>query len=253
MPKKFVLAVILVFMVSSLIMIKSVNGVPIPTVPEFTVEIIDASYDVPPASSVDKYTGETVTTPGRHVEAYHIEVSIKNQPFTNVSNSITYYLSYNIRVKGHFEEGWTELYAPPSGEFFHYPYQSKSGYTNISISGQYPYDAKVDFQVEAILSHHSTVLTPKFPMLWPQYANATVETDVIVIDETSGWSPTQTVTIPNSSPISTSQQGGTQGSLPLGLDWVKFIILFLTVMVGFLLVGIILLRKKCFRFFASIA
>jgi len=52
-----------------------------PAVPEFTVELVDSSYDVPTTYSTDPYTGKQVTHEGYHVAKRTIEVRIKNQPF----------------------------------------------------------------------------------------------------------------------------------------------------------------------------
>jgi hypothetical protein len=38
-----------------------------PSVPEFTVKLVDNSYDVPPTQTTDPYTG-TKTIPGYHVK-----------------------------------------------------------------------------------------------------------------------------------------------------------------------------------------
>ena len=37
-----------------------------------------------------------------------IELWIKNQPYSPSIGSITYHLYYDVRMKGHFEEDWTE-------------------------------------------------------------------------------------------------------------------------------------------------
>ena len=84
----------------------AVDSIPKPSVPEFTVELVDTSYDVPTTYSTDPYTGDTVTHKGYHVARRTIEVRIKNQPFTPFTDSggqeIKFY--YNIRIKGHYEE-----------------------------------------------------------------------------------------------------------------------------------------------------
>jgi hypothetical protein len=44
-----------------------------PSVPEFTVQLIDNSYDVPVTQTIDHYTGEIITHPSHHVENKSIE------------------------------------------------------------------------------------------------------------------------------------------------------------------------------------
>jgi len=55
----------------------------------------------------------------------------------------------------------------------------------LSVSADYPVDSRVDFQVEAIVGHYYDELAGR-PIL-PLY--------VLEVDESSGWSNTQTITI----------------------------------------------------------
>ena len=89
MRKIATLLVVLILTVSSLIMAKpACASTPKPSVPEFTLKYVDHSYDVPPTYSTDPYTGKTVMTQaGYHVENKSIEVTIKNQPFTNYKDA----------------------------------------------------------------------------------------------------------------------------------------------------------------------
>ncbi|XHH07859.1 MAG: hypothetical protein ACFCUE_09800 [Candidatus Bathyarchaeia archaeon] len=174
-----------------------------PAIPEFTVTFVDSSYEVPASSYTDKYTGETIITPSYYVISNHLELVIENQPFNSTWGNRSYYLNYNVRAKGHFEQGWTVLYQKSSGEYFNYPFQLDSKFTNISIPNIYPNGAKIDFQVAAFISHKETVLNPLHPQLGPEYG--VEEITVYKIDDTSGWSDTQTLTIPNSSSSITSQ------------------------------------------------
>jgi len=159
------------------------------------VKHVDNSYDLPAttASSRDPYTNETTTEtiPGYHVEDVTIEITIKNQPFAAPVNDENYNtLYYNVRVKGHFEENWRELYDSYSDNL---PAQSNSMFTVISISADYPDGGQVDFQVEAILGNHYLYYTPQHPLFPGPYEDYGVA-------GTSGWSNTQTITIPESIP-----------------------------------------------------
>ena len=170
---------------------------PKPSVPEFTVKLVDASYDEPITYSIDPYTGETITHGGIHIELTGLKVNVTNQPFTP-TNQYDKFL-YNIRIKGAFTEDWIELYRASDG----YPTQSDTEYTVISLgllredgldlqSGakgiKIPYGGQVDFQVEAMIGYVTRVTDP----------NATSQLGSLVwsfVGEKSGWSSTQTLFI----------------------------------------------------------
>jgi hypothetical protein len=110
-----------------------------------------------------------------------IEVKIKNQPEQVVD--------YNIRVRSQFSENWTELYHCPKVQDFYepdaYPRQSEYDYTVLSFTVDYPAGDQVDIQVEAIIG------------VWVRPGIATNMFAPWIYDtETSGWSDTQTITIP---------------------------------------------------------
>jgi hypothetical protein len=197
------LVFILILTASSLIVVKPAHSsIAKPSVPEFTVELVDSSYDVPTTYSIDPYTGENVTYAGYHVERRSIEVKIKNQPFTpyyDESSGWNIQFYYNIRIKGHYSEDWIELYRASDG----YPTQSDSQYTIISyVLGEnedtvlgtkmieFPAYAQVDFQVEAMIGY--TAAVPTVPCsVWKFFG------------ETSGWSETQIISFPTPSPAPT--------------------------------------------------
>jgi len=217
MNKRVALLLIVVLAVSSLIAIKPAPAeasIPKPSVPEFTVKLVAHPYDVPTTYSTDPYTGENMTHEGYHVENKSIEVSIKNQPFTPYEiqeneNNWTINFHYNIRIKGHFSEDWSELYRASDG----YPTQSDSQYTIISyalgentdtILGtkmiKFPAGAQVDFQVEAMIGYVSRK--------WVGNGNyGPFSVPWVFTGETSGWSNTQTLTINASAPITTPDDG----------------------------------------------
>jgi hypothetical protein len=180
---------------SSLVMVGSVfaQSIPTPSVPEFSLRFVDASYDVPTTYTIDDYTGQNITHPGYHVENRTIEVRIKNQPFTSYESNgqiINCYL--NVRIKGSYAENWTTIYGPGLG----YLTQSKSDYTQVSYSldeYEYPFwdnlneGGTVDFQVEALIgSVHRDASIPWAPWVFE--------------GEVSGWSNTQTITIESQTP-----------------------------------------------------
>ena len=185
-----------------------------PAVPEFTVEFIDNSYDVPPSQSVDPFTGETITKPGYHVEAGTIKFTIKNQP--NYSG-----LMYNIRCKGHYSDTWAEAFRANDG----FPLQSDSAYTEIIFSGDdrgpkdsfssltgnfggthiggvfAPFGGKVDYQVQAMDGVLKADLSPPIVVI-PYYFEG----------ETSEWSNTKTLTIGTQNNETPNQSDTTSGS-----------------------------------------
>ena len=203
MSKPVTLLLITLLAVPSLVMVSRVlaQSIPKPSVPEFTLELVDSSYDVPTTHEINPYTGENVTYEGYHVKSTSIQVKIENQPFApyerqdlNEAFNRTIYFFYNIRIKGFYTDNWIELYNPSDG----YPQWSDSQYTLFSYvwggdggtlmgskSVNLPAGGEVDFQVEAMIGYvHRSGEPPWFP--WTFYG------------ETSGWSNTQTITIAES-------------------------------------------------------
>jgi hypothetical protein len=190
---------------SSLIAVKAASAsttMPKPSVPEFTVKFIDASYYTPTTYSIDPYTGRNVTHPSYYVANKTIIVSIKNQPFVSTYDSSGGWnssLFYNIRIKGHHAENWTNLYlvedlsAKSNSEYTVFSYVSEqpnceNTYILGDIAADFPVGAQVDFQVEAMNGYVHRV--------WS--GNATNQLEMlpyVFSGEESGWSDTQTVTI----------------------------------------------------------
>ena len=184
---------------SGLVMVGSVSAqsIPKPSIPEFTIEIVSAPYDVAPSNTttIDPYTGEeTVTTqPGYHVENITTQIWIKNQPFTPYEiqeNDVnwTINLFYNIRLKGHFSQEWGyyRLYNGSTDGNLRQEYGSE--FTVVLIDSYLPSEGKVDFQIEALIGYEQGIVTvPGVP-----------GTNRIITGESSGWSETQTLTIETS-------------------------------------------------------
>lgn len=193
MSKRATLLLIAVLTASSLLMVKAAPAsASTPSVPEFTVKFVDHSYVVPTSTSIDPYTGQQIIHPSYTVENKTIDITIKNQPFAPPNNLTNLY--YNVRVKGHFGENWTELYSisnnTPQNTL---PMQSASENTVISTPQDYPAGGQVDFQVEAVIATAHPLYGTNFGY-WSY--------------ETSGWSNTQTLTIgesqtPTPSPATT--------------------------------------------------
>ena len=121
--KGFSLLLVVILAVSSLMILPvSAQSMLKPSIPQFSIQVVDYSYDVPTKYSTDSYTGKQITIPGYHVDDIRVEGKIKNQHFTayttpnpNSTNrydtnlNIDFY--YNIRYKGHFgnEGEWMQL------------------------------------------------------------------------------------------------------------------------------------------------
>ena len=199
------------------------------------MKFVDNSYDVPTTYSFDPYTGKEITNQGYHVEKKSIEVKIKNQPFETFKNEYnqTVNLYYNIRIKGHFEENWTELYRATYG----FPRQSiDSDYTVFSYTwvehgetsiGTWMITlragAQADFQVEAMIGQIVD---------YGPFSEHSPREDFE--GETSGWSNTQTITIgetsasssPNPTPTPTNTVASPTPPVP-EFSWLAILPLFI--------------------------
>jgi hypothetical protein len=198
--KTFALMLILMMTIScmSLLTIKPANAqtIPQPSVPEFTLNFADKSYDTQPTTSatIDPYNGKTTTTtiPSYHITNYTIELTITNQAFPTTIDGNASNLYYDVRMKGHFEENWTDLYPYSYVKFYELsPTQSNYNYTVISFpANDYRTGDQVDFQVQAILGYEYSYYSPDHA--WPVWERA-------FNGVASDWSPTQTFTMPNTS------------------------------------------------------
>ena len=132
-----------------------------PSVPEFTLKFIQAYYN-------DTNPPEGAT-----------EIIIKNQPFAPPNNLTQ--LFYGLRLKGHDDKNWTEVYSINLSNL--YPANSSSENTIIVFPqwGFFVY-GEVDFQVEAVIATaHPNMITP--------FGSWTY-------DGISNWSDTKTVNVP---------------------------------------------------------
>jgi hypothetical protein len=245
--KYFTLCLVVILAVSSLIMIKPSNAqsIPKPSVPEFDVNIVTYPYDVPTTHSIDPYTGQDITHQGYHVENRSIQIRIKNLSFTTFNHSgwiVDFY--YNVRVKGHYAQNWTELYNPIVNPelysvglaytVFNFPeeYSDTEG-MHFDI-GTFPAGGQVDFQVEAMWGYVHRGYNPNAPDQLSMFP-------WVFDGETSGWSNTQTITIPvSSTSVSPSPNPTPTPTVPEFPSWT--IPLLLTIMVAS--AGLLVYHKK---------
>jgi hypothetical protein len=244
--KSFSVLIIVLLAASSLIMAKPAFAqtsapipIPTPSVPEFTLKLVGPSYIVNTTYSLDQHTGKIVAQIGYTNEYSSIEVTVKNQPFTpytsnDYGNIVS--LMYNVRIKPHNEDNWVEVYNPDNG----YPIQSNSDYTIISISIEGEMDSPLtaiagtrsDIQVEALIGYvHRVVIGFGAPWVF----NGTE----------SGWSNTQTLSIPAnislSPTLTPSSSTSTQTPIPTANSSLLLITTLALVVVAFLLAIIIFL------------
>jgi hypothetical protein len=199
--------------------VKPVNSQSIlrPPMPEFTVSFTRTLYSVTAPGPV---SGDNVT---QQFQNNTIQVKIENRPYLSSSiNGKNFHLFYNIRIKLHLENNWSELYSP---EWYYNnatnfnstalnlartPNASISEYTTISFYDYYPsyppnteigfsppfhfpLGAQLDLEVQAIIGVDSQVYIanhPTAPWFGGHYEPA------IVVDVASDWSNPQTITIP---------------------------------------------------------
>lgn len=194
---RFTACLVVILAVSSMLIVLSADAQTTkPSIPQFTVNYIDLSYDIPTTTSINQYTGQTETHQGYHVENITLQLKIRNQPFTSYlenGQNISFY--YNVREKGSFSTQWIEMYSPDNG----YPLQSRTEYTTITLFlgnnsrfGYTPPNSKIDFQVQALIGsvHRVSNITKDNQLPWEIFP-------WIFDGQTSEWSNTQTVTIPD--------------------------------------------------------
>jgi hypothetical protein len=231
------LLIVVLLITSSLLIIKFANAqtIPKPSIPEFTLKLVSHPYDVAPETTIDPYTGKTVITQhGYHVENKTVEITIKNQVLPKLSDSN--YLYYNVSYKGQYGTEW---------KYFGYSQyepiirQSNSDYTIINFENL-PVEGQMDFRVQAQIGYYSEIF---YPM---QFMDTHFYT---FIGEVSGWSNTQTITIPEINPTVTptdtpypTGNTPTDNSITLPITTLAIIILIAVLVPS--LASIMLYRKR---------
>ena len=198
--------------VSSLIIVESTfaQSTPRPYAPEFTLKYVDHSYDIPSSNSyeIDPYTGEEVRTgsAARHVENKTIEITIENHPFTPYTDAEGHYfrLFYNVEYRGHFGGNWSRhggYYRSASDLDYTvlvYGLSTRPSTDDMPTLGEIPAGSQIDFRVQAFIGYYIAVVNPPQQFGEPYHLEYT--------GETSEWSNTQTIAIPES-PTSTPNHG----------------------------------------------
>jgi hypothetical protein len=182
----------------------SAQSIPKPSVPEFTVKLVAHPYDVSPSTSIDPYTGKTITTQqGYHVENKSIELTITNQDYPYTYNGSECWIAFNIRTKGHFGNQWTELFN--FNRYFKYflndfPTQTITQYTIINIPADtYALDSQIDIQIQAFPKYVTEI------MIYPHIQGSGYPEKGYGLTEGSGWSNIKTINFSDDSvSVSTS-------------------------------------------------
>ena len=224
-----------------------------PLIPEFTVEPIGPSFDIPPIYSTDPDTGEiAIKENGYHVEYSAVVITIKNQPFspsfTSTGIQATYFY-YNIRIKEHYlpDSYWNQLYRAEEG----FPLQSNSNYTKIAIPVEHVprvwgrvigTGTQIDIQVEAMIGIIHRQLNPNATGLLDMYP-------YVFTGETSGWSNTQTVNLPANTPLNpkvTPEPSPSPTQPQAETNGIEIVVIIASVIINVLLVILVafLLRKR---------
>ena len=201
--KNLALILILIVVISLLTFLKVgpvyAQPIPTPSAPQFTVELVDHSYDVAPktTSTIDPYNGKNITKtiPGYHVQKFTIDLTINNQNFPSTLNGNKSNLYYNVRIKGHFEQGWNELYPYTTTSIGSLQQQSSSDHTILSFPANYRVGDQIDFQVQAVLGYqysYETTFYGQTTHIIPMQVNS-------FIYKSSAWSQTQTFAMPTQS------------------------------------------------------
>ena len=203
----------------SLLTAKSVSAqsIPKPSVPEFTVSPAGPSFDIPPTYSFNSSTGLFDANDGYHIQYSTVKITIKNQPFTNQTSIDSLY--YNVRIKphGYPDSYWLELFSAGADG---YPIQAQGNFTIIPVpvegaepeGNTIPTGATTDIQVEVMIGHIGR--------------NSTYPYSYVFLGEVSGWSSTQTVTLPPKTPFAVPTSP--TPAVP-ELSWLAIVPLFLSV------------------------
>jgi hypothetical protein len=206
------------------------SGTTSPSVPQFTIRLVDASTPGITIYTISPYTGENESSYRPPVYDLKMHITVKNQAYPSSSQ-----FSYGVRVKGHFSESWeqgpVESVSPTTAP------QDGNGYTELILhAGGYTANAQVDVQVKAVLDSVS-----------------------------SSWSATQTVTIPSvtwptettpnfpaetpiNNPVDASNQTITNNPQPNGDNWNQLstvlMIIVVIVVVDGLALSVFLVKKR---------
>jgi hypothetical protein len=215
-----------------------------PSVPQFTVKLVDNSYDVPPSTTTvtDPYTGETKSlNAGGYVSDKTIEVIIKSQPFTAYTNASGHEMNlyYIIEVKGHFSEYWGHLGYP----FFYKQYDSEDIVVK-KPANNYEDGSQLEFRVKAVVAYDASYydyMAFQRSQYWLD-EHATSDYSSIKTLKISYASPSQSATFPpvNSEGNSQPQYPGQTQPPNRGIFTNPLFTLVIGVLIGSVVIAVVL-------------
>jgi hypothetical protein len=251
MNRVFALVLVVILACSCMFMVGSASAqtIPKPSVPEFTLSLVGPAYVVPTTYHLDETTGQIVADVGYTNEYSAVVLTVKNQPYDSTYGT----LYYNVRLKNHeVNDSWIYPLDIIFRMFQTYPTQSvDSDYTNITLtiqSNSLLVGVLNDIQVEAMLGNigrHQEYSDTG------QYLGA----PYVFNGQTSDWSTTQTVSIPNNVPLDSNSTSPSptesKPTLPpdtvsadLSLDLALVAVGVLVVAVVFLLLYVSQLKRR---------
>lgn len=196
------------------------NGIPKPSAPEFTIKLVDRSYDVPLTytNQTDPYTGKmtTIVNGGYRISNRTMELWIRNQEYApSEVGGISYALFYNVTFKGHYTDKWQIAYADYS------PRATNSEYTVLILGygtergptfdmpqlGELVAGSQIDIRLQALIGTFIEAQNPPSQFGEPYHYE--------FVGEKSSWSNTETINIPaliSSSTPSTSPSDNPKAS-----------------------------------------
>jgi hypothetical protein len=258
------------------------SQIPQPSVPQFTVKLVDYSYDVPSktVTTTDAYNGQitTTTTPGYHVKDYRLVVMIKNQPYTTKIGNWTFQLYYVFRMKGHYEEwsnssyefiGCSDLYGDTQYWSNNLLAASTKEYTvPLNNTVNYRVGDQIDFKVQAVIANTQTTWNYEhmFPIpdgtVFAYFASPWSQIQTFTMPDISNpnfnidkptttqqtTNPTQSVPTQTTNPTTTQTENPTdqigQVNTVLAIDNEKAVIITMGVLIVVLLVALIVSNKR---------
>ncbi len=211
------LLLVVILAVSCIIMVNPASAqtptaspvpIPRPSVPTFTVQLVGPPYTQPTTYQLDQNTGQIVANIGYSNEYSAVELTIKNQPlvfdYSNAHLIGAFGFYYNIQVKPHLSDQWTDIY----NAYYGYLVPSNSEYTTttINIEGQMGVGSlagtQTDIHVQAMIGQIGR--NGSDPPFFPYFFSG----------KASDWSNTQTINIPANTPLSANSPSPTSSSNP---------------------------------------
>jgi hypothetical protein len=246
-----------------------------PSVPEFSLKIVQKPYDVPPTYSFNPYTGkQVIENGGYHTEDRSVQITITNQKFTPSDGNS---LMYNVRWKGHYSQSddWSYLagdiddseyatdYIYAAGSDYTVAYGSLTSIDRVDGSDFFLYtgsqDGEVDIQVQTLIGQSTRVnCAPDMLMgptarydftgqssSWSNTLTLDLSKNTVQSNPTTSENTTPQPTASNTVPPSTGNvQQVKQNEVSFGFEWKDITIALLAAVVAVFAAALVLTRKR---------